>query len=149
MVTLCTTKCNINIFYVLPTKCISVFCTSEQTASFAPCDINWLTFVNEPESVYWTVRTEFLSIIQVKICLLNLFNVSHLKVTNWDIFLHYGVVRLIVHRRLPPIQKTRRIFLSNYHGTSVWGKWSTDQTGNEAGVLSEPSHISFVNNGKA
>jgi hypothetical protein len=70
MVTLCTTKSNINIFYVLPTECISVFCISEQTTSFAPCDINWLAFVNEPESVYWAVRTETLSVIQVNICLL-------------------------------------------------------------------------------
>jgi len=105
VVTLCTTKCNINTFYVLPTERISVFCISEQTASFAPCDINWPAFVNEPESVYWAVRTEFLSIIQVIVCLLNLFNVSHLKVATWDIFLHYEVVRLTVHRRLPPRTK--------------------------------------------
>jgi len=60
----CTTRFIIRKFYVVPTKCISVFymvlgmCISLYS-------IHWLVYLTETECVYCAIRTEYLNIIQV------------------------------------------------------------------------------------
>jgi hypothetical protein len=44
MVTVCTTRFNIQQFYVLPTQCVWI---SEQTAIISVYSINWLVFITE------------------------------------------------------------------------------------------------------
>jgi hypothetical protein len=48
---------NIQQFYVLPTQCIYVFCVDLRTKHklFPLCNINWLIFITETESVYSAV----------------------------------------------------------------------------------------------
>ena len=45
------------------------FCVDFRTAIISLYSINWLIFITEMESVYYAVRTEYLNIIQVNICL--------------------------------------------------------------------------------
>jgi hypothetical protein len=42
-------------FYVLPTKCIMLFCMDLRTESFALQKINWLLFITEAVCVYCAV----------------------------------------------------------------------------------------------
>jgi len=56
---------NIQIFYVLPTQRIYVFCVDLSTAIISVYIINWLVFITETVSVYCTVRTGSLCVIQV------------------------------------------------------------------------------------
>jgi len=48
---------NIQQFYVLPTHCIYVFCVDLRTAIISLYNINWLVFLTETESVYFSVLT--------------------------------------------------------------------------------------------
>ena len=48
---------NIQQFYVLPTRCIYVFCVDIITAIISLYNINWLVFITETECVYCAVRT--------------------------------------------------------------------------------------------
>jgi hypothetical protein len=54
-----TTRFNIQKFYMV-FALRWVFCTSEQTATFAVYVINWWVFITVVESVYSAVRTDFL-----------------------------------------------------------------------------------------
>ena len=59
VVTICTTRFNIQQSYVLPTQLYLCFVwISEQTAIISLYNINWLIFITETESVYCAVRTE-------------------------------------------------------------------------------------------
>ena len=58
VVTLYTTRFNIQQFYVLPTLCVYVSVwISEQTAIISLYSINWLVFITKTECVYCAVRT--------------------------------------------------------------------------------------------
>jgi len=55
-VSLCTTRFNIQNFYMVP-LCIECFVQiSEQTVTFALYIINWLVFITVVESVYSALR---------------------------------------------------------------------------------------------
>jgi hypothetical protein len=61
---------NINQFYVLPTQCIYVFCVDLRTNSDYLTVQHWLVgFYNLEGEFYCGVRTEYLIIIQVSLCL--------------------------------------------------------------------------------
>ena len=50
---------NVQQIYVLPTRCVCVFCVDLRTAFISLCSINWLVFfITETECVYCAVRTE-------------------------------------------------------------------------------------------
>ena len=90
MVTICTTRFNIQQFYVQPTQCIYVFCTiSEQTAI-----INWLVFITETERVYCAVRTGSLCIIQVYLVI---YMVNLKLCTHTFVILDYLFIYLFIH----------------------------------------------------
>ena len=62
VITLCTTSCNINKFYILlPTQCMCFVWISEQTAVISPYAVNWLVFKTKTESVYCAKWTVFLN----------------------------------------------------------------------------------------
>jgi len=55
--TLCTAIFNIQNYYVLPTRCIYVFCMDLiKTEIISLHKINRLLFITETEPVYWAVR---------------------------------------------------------------------------------------------
>jgi hypothetical protein len=65
---------NIRKFHIVPIQYIYVFCTDlrteqNRTAIISLYSINGLVFITEKETVYCTVRTEFLYIIRVKFSL--------------------------------------------------------------------------------
>jgi hypothetical protein len=57
LVTICTTRYNIQQFYFLPTQCIYVFCVDLRTNSDFPLHKIYLFFLTEMKSVYCAVRT--------------------------------------------------------------------------------------------
>jgi hypothetical protein len=58
VVTLCTTRLNVQKFYVVPTQCICVFCVDLRTNSdYLLYSINWLVFITETQCVYCAVRS--------------------------------------------------------------------------------------------
>jgi hypothetical protein len=59
VVTICTTRFNIQQFYVLPTQCICFVWIWEQTEIISLYSINWLVFITETECVYCAVRNEY------------------------------------------------------------------------------------------
>ena len=67
VVTLCTTRFNTQKFFVLPIRCIYVFCMDLRTNSEISSlyIINWMVFITETESVYCAVRAVSLNVIQV------------------------------------------------------------------------------------
>jgi hypothetical protein len=70
MVTSCTTKFDIQKFYILPRQCIYVFCMDlRKTPIISLHSINWSVFITEEECVYCAVRTESLNVIELHFCL--------------------------------------------------------------------------------
>ena len=66
VVTICTTRFNIQQFYVLLTHCVMRFVWIwEQTAIISLCSIYWVVCITETVGVYCEVRTEPLNKIQV------------------------------------------------------------------------------------
>jgi len=67
VVGLYTTRFNTQKFFVLPTRCIYVFCKDLRTNSeiISLYVINWMDFITETESVYCAVRAVSLNVIQV------------------------------------------------------------------------------------
>jgi len=60
----------IQLFYVLPTHCIYVFCVDLRTNShYSLYNINCLVFITQMQYVYCAVRTGCLCIIHVSFCL--------------------------------------------------------------------------------
>jgi hypothetical protein len=59
-VTLCTTRFNLQKFYVLSTECICKFHNKDRLFAY---NINWLVLITDTESVYCAVRAAFLTII--------------------------------------------------------------------------------------
>ena len=69
MVTVCTTRFNVNKFHLISTECIYVFLLiSEQTAIIALYSLNWLIFITQTAGVYCAVRTGFLYTIHDTLC---------------------------------------------------------------------------------
>ena len=65
VVTICTTRFNIQKCHVLPTQCIYVFCVDLRTNSdYFPIQHYLVGFITETECVYCAVRTGSLYIIQ-------------------------------------------------------------------------------------
>ena len=70
MVTICTTSLTFNNSTFCPHSVFMCFVwISEQTAIISLYSINWLVFITETEFVYCAVRTGYLNIIRVNLCL--------------------------------------------------------------------------------
>jgi hypothetical protein len=64
VVTVCTTRLNIQKFYVLPTPCICFFLYIDlRTAIISVYNINCLVLITETLFVYCAVQTEYLTVI--------------------------------------------------------------------------------------